>query len=332
MSTAAKVVNAIQAWCGAHESRRERAANAIDLGPLYKAGSTGEAATARVWYGIGALGYLRADIVLSRLEDALTPSARDVIDEAMAPNANAFGRGLMAEAGATIESLSAAWMTADRAARNAAASTLNSVWGADDEAMGEAATAAVFHRLGEAASRHREARAEFYEALTGQAPTRRAPATAMQTTLAPWVVDLNLRGEALTMEVLPPPNAEGIIRGDDGRRYRVRDMAALARAINAQEPAPRLDIDHQSEQSSRTFRGSTAAYGWLSKFRVSARGGLEADATLSNHAAHLIRSDGYRYLSPALHTTTDMEITGLSSVALVNNPNFPSLRIRGAAA
>ncbi|MDE0203197.1 MAG: hypothetical protein OXK73_12275 [Rhodospirillaceae bacterium] len=147
-------------------------------------------------------------------------------------------------------------------------------------------------------------------------------------TLSPWCVDLNLTamtGENApppSAEVIPPPDGDGIIEGRDGRRYRLKDAAALAARINAQQVKARIDFDHRSERISPTFAGSTAAEGWLKNARPNARGGIDADLELSSWAAMSLRSGSYRYLSPALFHTSDMEVTGLSSVGLVNDPNF----------
>ena len=149
-----------------------------------------------------------------------------------------------------------------------------------------------------------------------------------QVAFAPWAVALNLQAIAgadaplPTAEVIPPPNADGILEGRDGRRYRIKDATTLAAQINAQQITPRIDFDHRSERVSPTFAGSTAAEGWLKNVRVNARGGIEADLELSGWAASSLRGRSYRYLSPALFHSTDMEITGISSVALVNDPNF----------
>ena len=149
-----------------------------------------------------------------------------------------------------------------------------------------------------------------------------------QLSLAAWTIAVNMPqpvdGQTAlpTAEVIPAPNAEGIIEGRDGRRYRIRDAAALAGRINAQAVAARIDFDHRSERVSPNFAGSTAAEGWLKNVRVNGRGGIDADLDLSGWAAGSLRSQMYRYLSPALFHTSDMEITGISSVALVNDPNF----------
>ena len=150
----------------------------------------------------------------------------------------------------------------------------------------------------------------------------------IQIALHPWTVALNLQtlmgdnAPTPSAEVIPPPDANGVVKGRDGRRFRMKDAAALAARINAQAVMPRIDFDHRSERRSPTFAGSTAAEGWLKNARVNVRGGIDADLELSSWAAMSLRGGSYRYLSPALLLTTDMEITGLSSIGMVNDPNF----------
>lgn len=149
-----------------------------------------------------------------------------------------------------------------------------------------------------------------------------------EVALNPWAVALNLpmqEGEGAPLpsaEIIPPADASGVVKGRDGRRFRMKDPATLAAAINAQAVAARIDFDHRSERTSPTFNGSTAAEGWVKNARVNARGGIDADLDLISWAAMTLRVGSYRYLSPALIHTTDMEVRGLSSVAMVNDPNF----------
>ena len=131
---------------------------------------------------------------------------------------------------------------------------------------------------------------------------------------------------AMRVEIIPPPDADGFLPARDGRRQRVPDMAALAAAIAAQSVEPRLDFDHQTERGSPTFRGETAAEGWVRNPALNERGGISADLALSQWAAHRVKTGDYRYLSPALFHANET-VTGLSSLALVNDPNFSALRL-----
>ena len=83
-----------------------------------------------------------------------------------------------------------------------------------------------------------------------------------------------------TIEVVPPPGANGVLPARGGPVQRVRDPAALVVALNAQAVKARIDFDHRSEPQSKTFSGSTAAEGWLGDYRLNSRGGIDADAEL----------------------------------------------------
>ena len=124
------------------------------------------------------------------------------------------------------------------------------------------------------------------------------------------------------LEVIPPPGPDGVLPAADGRVQRVRDVAQLAAALNAQAHAARIDRDHRSEPSSKTFAGTTEAEGWLSHYTLNARGGISADAELDAELVKALRAKRYRYLSPALLLDAADDVVGLSSVAFVNNPNL----------
>lgn len=319
---------AIDRWVTAGEPRRKRGADVVGLLPLYEAGDPGVTATARSWYGFGFLATGRAS-VLDDVYYALMPTGRDVLAEAMpdepaAVARNAFGRGLVTlhASGPAIPVVANLWASAPGKNRAAAAFIVAGMLD-PDETEGEAIAAKVFYRLGTASGSMENARAVFAQALTDDNP--RLPS---HLEVHGQCVALHFRAQTLTAEVIPAPRG-GFIVGRDGRRYRVRDMAALADRINAQAVRPRVDVDHQSERTSPTFRGSSEASGWLSNFRVGASGGIEADFDLREGAIRAIRDGGYRYLSPALVHTKDGEVFGLSSVALVNDPNF-ELRAPGA--
>ena len=131
-------------------------------------------------------------------------------------------------------------------------------------------------------------------------------------------------GAQVRMVVIPATAAGGVVPTRGGRTHRMTDPERLARALNSQTVAARIDFDHQSEPTSRTFGGSTAAEaGWLSSFRAEATGAISACLELSAEAADKLRRKLYRYLSPGLHLAPRTgEIVSISSLALVNNPNM----------
>lgn len=153
------------------------------------------------------------------------------------------------------------------------------------------------------------------------------PDTVINAALLP--LDLNAFGAEgappapVALEVIPPPGPGGVLPVKDGRRQRVTDAGALVAALNAQASAARVDFDHRSEPGSPTWERSTEAEGWLSNYRLNHRGGIDADVELGARALERVRAKRYRYVSPALLIDADDVVVGLSSLALVNNPNMP---------
>ena len=128
---------------------------------------------------------------------------------------------------------------------------------------------------------------------------------------------------SIRLEVIPPPDANGYLPSRDGRPQRVRDAAKLVATLNGQTIGARVDRDHRSEPRSKTFAGTTEAEGWVSNYRLNARGGVDADAELDPELITRLRMKKYRYVSPALLLNAANDVVGLSSVAVVNNPNLP---------
>ena len=129
--------------------------------------------------------------------------------------------------------------------------------------------------------------------------------------------------QPLRAEVIPAPNAKGIVPTRGGPVHRVPDPQRLAAELNAQAVAARVDFDHETEPISKTYRKSSEARGWLSSYRATVAGAIEALIELSAEALDAIRQKKYRYLSPAVMLDPRGNIRALSSVALVNNPNMP---------
>ena len=130
----------------------------------------------------------------------------------------------------------------------------------------------------------------------------------------------------LIMDVIPSPGPDGVLPTSDGRIQIVRDPKALAARINNQTLPVRIDSDHQSEPRSPTYQKSTAAVGWLRDFFVNEGGGISAVVEEGGRVRGLLRERVYRFLSPAVYMDKLRNVIRLSSVALVNEPNFSSLR------
>ena len=127
----------------------------------------------------------------------------------------------------------------------------------------------------------------------------------------------------VALEVIPAPGANGLLPSRNGRRQRIADAQQLAARLNSQATRARVDFDHRSEPQSPLFAGTTEAEGWLSNYRENHRGGIDADVELGPSALERVRAKRYRYISPALLLSANDDVVGLSSIALVNNPNLP---------
>ena len=156
---------------------------------------------------------------------------------------------------------------------------------------------------------------------------------------APLSLSLHALSEAeaggtaeIVQTVIPAAGRDGRLKTRDGSALRMSDPAALAAALNAQDTGVRIDFDHQSEPSSPTHQGSTAAEGWAKSFRATAEGAVEAVLELSSRAREAVGQARYKYLSPAIwaHKRTG-EVVGMNSLALVNNPNMVSLSLNNDA-
>lgn len=163
-------------------------------------------------------------------------------------------------------------------------------------------------------------------------------ATAGRELSAPPALSLQALSEAevggtaeIVRTVIPAPGQGGRLKAGGGLVQRMSNPRAVAAALNAQETGVRIDFDHQSEPSSKTFRGSTAAEGWVKDFRATAEGAVEAVLELSSRAREAVQQGRYKYLSPALwFNKRTREVVGMNSLALVNNPNMASLTLNNA--
>ena len=130
------------------------------------------------------------------------------------------------------------------------------------------------------------------------------------------------------VQVIPAPDAAGRVQGKDGRYWIVRDPEALATALNAKAANIPFDINHASVLAAREGRDS-AAIGWPTNFEVRDRA-IWARVDWSQLGLNAISSKAYRFLSPALLYTKELEVVGLHHVGLSNHPNFetPALNSR----
>lgn len=120
-------------------------------------------------------------------------------------------------------------------------------------------------------------------------------------------------------ELIPAPNAEGRVQGVDGRWWRMPDAKAVASRFKLALP---VDVNHASELSAPKG-GQSPAYGWIEALEVR-DGAVWGRVEWTPAGRNAVDAREYRYLSPVF--TFDPKtraIQRLTSVALVNEPNFP---------
>lgn len=119
--------------------------------------------------------------------------------------------------------------------------------------------------------------------------------------------------------LIPAPDAEGWISGDDGRRWRMSDPSGVVSAYNQARP---IDVNHAEDLKAKA--GDEApAYGWIEELRVAHNGALEGRLAFNQRGTAAVRGREYRYLSPAFKfESASKEIRRIDSASLVNTPNF----------
>lgn len=128
--------------------------------------------------------------------------------------------------------------------------------------------------------------------------------------------------------LIPAPGADGVIRGADGRTWRMTDPQAVVAAFSHARP---IDVNHAEE--TRAKQGEDApAYGWIEELRVAEGGAIEGRLAFNPRGTTAVTNREYRYLSPVFaFERSSKEIRSLDSAALVNTPNFAlALNRRGA--
>lgn len=127
-------------------------------------------------------------------------------------------------------------------------------------------------------------------------------------------------------ELIPAPNAQGKVQGIDGRWWRMTDPQAIAANFQL---ALAVDINHASELAAPKG-GEAPAFGWVEKLEVR-QGAVWGLVAWNAKGQQAVGGKEYRYLSPVFKfDPASREIKRLSSVALVNEPNFPLALNRAA--
>lgn len=120
-------------------------------------------------------------------------------------------------------------------------------------------------------------------------------------------------------ELIPAPNAQGRVQGRDGRWWRMSDPAAVAGRFDL--PLP-VDVNHASELAAP--RGAASpSQGWIEALEVR-DGAVWGRIEWNDAGRNAVDAKQYRFLSPVFKfDPKTREIQQLTSVALVNEPNFP---------
>ena len=118
--------------------------------------------------------------------------------------------------------------------------------------------------------------------------------------------------------LIPAPGADGLVRGRDGRSWRLTDPQAVADAFTA--PLP-VDVNHAEEL--RAPSGNDApAYAWIEAVE-SRPDGIYGRFAFNERGIRAVNGREYRFVSPVFSFDKNTrEIRQLNSAALVNSPNF----------
>lgn len=118
--------------------------------------------------------------------------------------------------------------------------------------------------------------------------------------------------------LIPAPDAQGWIKGDDGRAWRLSDPGALVAGYTSPRP---IDINHAEDLQAAAGNPAPAS-GWIEEIRAR-NGSIEGRLAFNQRGTTSVRDREYRYLSPAFRfDPATKEIKRIDSASLVNTPNF----------
>ncbi len=102
------------------------------------------------------------------------------------------------------------------------------------------------------------------------------------------------------VQLLPAPDADGMIRARDGRAWRLDDPAALAARSSAQRADLPVDFDHTHDKPDLAGDAERLrAAGWITALEVR-DGALWAKVSWTDRAAEMIARREWRYMSPVI--------------------------------
>lgn len=140
---------------------------------------------------------------------------------------------------------------------------------------------------------------------------------------------LGTDGEAVPtrIPVIPAPDAQGMVKGVDGRAWRLSQPRLVA--ANASQPI-QVDENHATQLAAPLGQASPA-FGWISSLSADDNGAVSGAIEWTERGLNAVKGRDYRYLSPVIEfDAASGEIVGVKSVALTNTPNFPSLALNSA--
>lgn len=132
-------------------------------------------------------------------------------------------------------------------------------------------------------------------------------------------MDVPATGEAPEWVHLVP---SGVIKGRDGRSFRLRDPATVVKASDLGADLP-IDYEHQIDDPTRRGAdGVVKAAGWIKELEVRADG-IWGRVEWTETARNMIAAKEYRYLSPVLlHTQAGLDVVRILGASLVHRPNL----------
>ncbi|MGI0674122.1 phage protease [Pseudomonas aeruginosa] len=109
-----------------------------------------------------------------------------------------------------------------------------------------------------------------------------------------------------------------------GQRWQLNEVRgqAIVQALLNRGDALVIDYEHKTLQAGEV----NPAAGWIKRMEMRVDGLYAVDVQWTDQARQMIRGGHYRYISPALtYDAASLEVTGLHSVALTNNPALNGL-------
>lgn len=125
-------------------------------------------------------------------------------------------------------------------------------------------------------------------------------------------------------ELIPAADAQGRIKGLDGRSWTMKEPRHVAANFALKLP---IDLNHSTEIAAPQGLPSPAQ-AWVEELQVR-EGAVWGRIDWTAHGRNAVESREYRYLSPAFDHDSAGNVLKLASVGLTNKPNF-NLALNGA--